>query len=186
MANDPAHSALSIEEFRSLRATIRERGHLRLIVSAITFVAWGSLLPTTSALSNSLAVLVPLVVLAGGFEVVFAAHVGVERVGRYLAAHYETTEGALPAWERTASKLGQDPSAATSVDPLFTRVFGIATLVNLIVTARAPWEPEVTQLIGLLLVAAAHVGFGLRLIKGLRFAQEQRLRDAEIFGRIAL
>lgn len=185
MAHQPL-SPLALEEFKALRATIRERGHLRLIVSTITFVAWATLASGVLPLTPLFALLVPLVVLAGGFEVVFAAHVGVERVGRYLAVNYETTEGVLPAWERTAARLGQDPRAATGIDPLFTRVFGIALLVNLVSLARVGWVPEVTHLIGVLLLIAAHLGFGLRLVRAQAFAQSQRTRDEELFRRAGL
>src|SRR5688572_14729222 len=43
MSIDPFRSELAHEEFRALRATIRERGTLRLLVVLITFVAWATL-----------------------------------------------------------------------------------------------------------------------------------------------
>lgn len=187
MTYDPHDSGLSHEEFRALRATIRERGHLRLIVSLITFVSWAMLLLGVALMpASSLTTMVPLVVLAAGFEVVFATHVGVERIGRYLAAHYETNAGRLPAWERTAMVVGQDPQAATGIDPLFARIFGIAMLLNLIPLGRADWSISGISLAGSLLVVAAHLGFAIRLVRARQFAQTQRGRDAALFERAGL
>jgi len=77
MSSDSPPS-LAVEEYRALRATIRERGTARWIVIALTFVAWGALssVDRVFAAAPSLT-LVPLVVLASGFETVFALHVGV-------------------------------------------------------------------------------------------------------------
>ena len=81
MATDP--TPLAVEEYRALRATIRERGTMRLVVALITFVAWAAgALAVVSWGSVSALALLPLLVLVAGFEVVFATHVGVERIGR--------------------------------------------------------------------------------------------------------
>ena len=74
---------------------------MRLIVVAITFVAWAALVLAVQVfVPIPLFSLVPLFVLAAGFEVVFATHVGIERIGRYVQVRYETNESDLPAWER--------------------------------------------------------------------------------------
>lgn len=58
---------------------------MRVIVMTITIVSWSGLALAVASLAVVPALgLLPLVVLAAGFEVVFAAHVGVERVGRFL------------------------------------------------------------------------------------------------------
>ena len=128
MTIDP--SALSVEEYRALRATIRERGTMRLVVTVITFVAWarhgrwdGRRVPVFG--------LVPLLVLVAGFEMVFATHVGVERIGRYLQVRYESADG-LPAWEHRRDGDRGRAGAGSGIDPLFASVFVIATLLNLI------------------------------------------------------
>src|SRR6185436_856611 len=98
--SDP--SQLAVEEYRALRATIRERGTIRLIVTVLTFVAWSALAVSVQALFATLPVmtLFPLMMLAIGFEVVFAAHVGVERIGRYLYVHHESADSRTsPCWE---------------------------------------------------------------------------------------
>src|SRR4051812_38040687 len=72
-------------EYTALRATIRERGTARVCIFAGGIVAWGAVATATAALASTpVSTLLPLVVLAAIFEAVFALHVGVERVGRYL------------------------------------------------------------------------------------------------------
>jgi hypothetical protein len=182
MPIDP--SALSLEEYRALRATIRERGTTRLVVSVITFVAWGALALGWSAVPAF--GLFPLLVLVAGFEVVFATHVGVERIGRYLQVHYETPEG-LPAWEHRAMEIGGRAAAGSGIDPLFSAVFIIATLLNLIpvglmsadegpmLAGRVPLELAVFGLL--------HLVFIGRVFQARRFAAGQRARDLELFQR---
>ena len=83
-----------------------------------------------------LAVVFPLLVLAGTFEAVFALHVGVERIGRYLQVFHDD------AWEQTAMAFGP-PLAGTGTDPLFAGLFGLATVCNflpVLVGGSAPAE----------------------------------------------
>ena len=92
--------SLHFEEYRALRSTIRERGSLRVIVIVITFSAWaGALLAASALFTIPLFSLVPLTVLAAGFETVFALHVAVERIGRYIHAHYEPLSATTAGWE---------------------------------------------------------------------------------------
>src|SRR5262245_51277 len=78
------------EQYRALRATIRERGTARVCVFLGGVAVWAAIAVTTGAISAPpIATLVPLLMLAATFEAVFALHVGVERVGRYLAVFYE-------------------------------------------------------------------------------------------------
>src|SRR3979490_1608477 len=89
-------------EDRELRATIRERGTARVYIFAGGIAAWGALTIATAALASTpLATLLPLLVLAAGFEGVFALHVGVERIGRYLQVFYEA-EDTGARWEHIA------------------------------------------------------------------------------------
>jgi hypothetical protein len=71
MVLDPAQT--SSEEYRELRATIRERGTARLFVMTITLVAWAGLALAIKALFFApVLMLVPLLLLATGFELGYA------------------------------------------------------------------------------------------------------------------
>jgi len=180
-------SPLSIEEYRALRATIRERGTARWIVIALTFVAWGAIASVDRLAAGAPALsLVPLVVLAAGFETVFALHVGVERVGRYLQVRYESPDGALPQWEHEAmASSGID--LRTGIDPLASWLFAAAAVLNLMpFLAIGLWFP-----IGhppgfafqFTLAAAATVLFLWRIFRARGIAAIQRDRDFEFFRR---
>jgi hypothetical protein len=78
------------DEYIALRATIRERGTARVCIFAGGLAAWAAASIATAALASTpVAVLLPLLVLAAAFEAVFALHVGVERIGRYLQVFHE-------------------------------------------------------------------------------------------------
>ena len=182
----PSTDAPAGDEYRALRATIRERGTTRLVVAAVTFFAWPiAAIAAVSADGGPWLTLLPLVTLWGGFEVVYQCHVGVERVGRYLQVRYENGID-LPAWEATAMRLGAISDAATGADPLFIRLFSVATLVNL-----APLAP-VTMTTGaataatvqLVITTILHITFCLRLAQGRRFAVAQRAKDLALFTRL--
>src|SRR5258706_16182976 len=73
------------EEFAALRSTIRDRGTVRMILLPVTFGLWAATaVATTAAIQPPIAALVPLLVLAAGFESLYALHVNVQRIGRYL------------------------------------------------------------------------------------------------------
>ncbi len=185
MTSDP--QALAAEEYRALRATIRERGSLRLLVAAITFVAWAALaFEVTTSSSLAVLALMPLVVLAGGHEVVLAAHVGVERIGRYLQVRFESPGAATgPQWEHLAMAVGPRASAGSGIDPLFSAMFILAALLNLIPvgllnpvdSVNVPGGPviELTVLVGL------HALFIGRVFAARRYAAGQRARDLALF-----
>ena len=66
----------------------------------------------------AISTLVPLLVLAAGFEAIFALHMNVERIGRYLQVFHEQDGG----WEHVAMRFGQRfPGAGP--DPLFAQLF---------------------------------------------------------------
>ena len=179
----PERPEFSLEEYKALRATIRERGTIRLIVTAITFVAWAALVLTlvSRAVVPALG-LIPLVVLLAGFEVIFALHVGVERVGRFLQVHYETP-GALPAWETTAMGLGKQPGGTGGLDALFGWVFAIATLLNFATSALLTLGGLEGTFVELLVIGLLHLLFVIRLLNARRFAAGQRQRDLEWFAK---
>ena len=159
-----------LEEYRALRATIRERGSLRVAVFAAGMIAWAAITVATAALASTpLAVLLPLLILAATFEAVFALHVGVERVGRYLAVFYDDQ------WERVAMGFGRPAGGARS-DALFAVPFFLAALFNFgPVIVLHPIGAE------LVFVGGAHVLFALRLLAGRLAASKQRAIDRDRF-----
>jgi hypothetical protein len=158
------------EEYRALRATIRERGSLRVGVFAGGLVAWAAITVATAALASTpLAVLLPLLVLGATFEAVFALHVGVERVGRYLAVFHDDR------WERAAMAFGRPVGMAKS-DALFGVPFFLATLFNFApIVVLHPIGAE------LVFVGGAHLLFALRLLAARIAASKQRAIDGDRF-----
>jgi hypothetical protein len=119
-----------------------------------------------------LATLLPLLVLAATFEAVFALHVGVERIGRYLQVFY------ADAWERTAMAFGA-PLAGTGADPLFALFFGLATVFNfapLLLVGPATSE--------LVVIGGAHALLLWRIAVARRAASRQRASDLARFQRL--
>src|SRR5438067_13911298 len=110
------------QEYSALRATIRERGTARFCIFAGGIVGWGALATASAAVASTpIATLLPLLVLACLFETIFALHVGVERVGRYVQVFYETDEGDA-RWEHAGMAFGR-PSGAVAIDALFSMPF---------------------------------------------------------------
>lgn len=164
-------------EFAALRATIRERGTVRLILTWATFVAWAALLVATVAWTVvPAAVLVPLLVLAAGFETTFAIHTGVERVGRYLQVFYEKHAGERAGprgWETMALRYGQ--RFAGGPDPLFSVLFVIAAVLNYFPVMGAGVMVERVSL------GVFHALVVARVIVAQRRAARQRDEDLERF-----
>ena len=158
-----------------MRRTIQQRGTARMLVLPIIFVGWaGTAIATAAVITVAISTLVPLLVLVAGFEAVFALHVNVERIGRYLQVFHETGSEA-PGWEHVAMRFGQRfPGAGP--DPLFSRLFVLATSVNFLPAALG-WEniPE------LVVLAILHLLFINRIRVGRSFAAVQRDRDRERF-----
>lgn len=170
------------QEFAALRATIRERGSLRITLVVATMATWGGLTVATSALVGTpVATLIPLLVLAAGFEAIFALHVGVERIGRYLQVEYEGLEGG-PAWEHAAMRFGatQGPPAGR-VDPLFSAAFAFAAVLNLVpvvlMTVGVPGG-----LIELAAFGLIHAAFIARVLSARSFARTQRALDLALLS----
>jgi hypothetical protein len=113
-------------------------------------------------------------VLAAIFEVVFTLHVGVERIGRYLAVFHEsTTETAR--WEHTAIAFGR-PAGAASGDPLFVVMFLLAGVFNM--TPALLLQPIPVELV---FVGGAHTLFILRVLVARHTALRQRAIDQARF-----
>jgi hypothetical protein len=177
-------------EYTELRATIRERGTARICIFAAGLAAWGALTVATAALASTpLATLLPLLVLAAVFEAIFALHIGVERIGRYLQVFYEASGGAAgPAavtrsWEHAAMSFGR-PRGAVGVDALFTIIFVLAAVFN--VAPALILEPTRAEQV---FVGGAHALFIIRLIaaragarsqRGVDLARFRELRDAAV------
>lgn len=170
-------------EFRELRATIRERGSLRVLVFVLGLASW-ALVWAWLASSPFLPFisLVPLALLAGVFEAVNALHVGVERIGRYLEVFHEgmpapalddVSEGAR--WETTMTAFGRRFGGG-SPDPLFSGVFATAVLLNVLPVAML--RPKTTEWVFFGLLHLAVLG---RLVRSRRRAAEQRAADLDAF-----
>jgi hypothetical protein len=158
------------DEYRALRATIRTRGTTRVCVFLAGLGIWAGLITATSALIPvPWATLIPLLVLATTFESVFALHVGVERVGRYLQVFHDDV------WEQTAMAVGA-PLAGTGSDPLFVILFGLAACLNFVPVLVAGAVP-----IELVVVGAAHLSFFVRLLVARQASGRQRASDLQRF-----
>src|SRR6478672_4262826 len=156
-----------------MRATIRERGTARMVLLPIIFVGWaGTAVATAAVITVAVSTLVPLLILVAGFEAVFALHVNVERIGRYLQVFHEGEES---GWETTVSRFAQQfPGAA--LDPLFSRLFVLATSVNFLPAALG-WE----NMAELVVLAALHLVFINRVRLARSFVASQRAEDLQRF-----
>jgi hypothetical protein len=168
------------EEFVALRATIRDRSALRVVIFLLAVAAWGIALGNqTTLIPLPIASLVPLLLLAAGVEAVASLHVGVERIGRYVQARFESDpapHGIGPAWERTMMDWGQR-FPRTGTDPLFSVIFLLAVLLNYIPVylAVGVWTTPAG------LVAVLH-GFAIwRILYVRAWARRQRGADLARF-----
>jgi hypothetical protein len=172
------------DEYRALRATIRERGTARVCIFVAGIAAWTAATIATAALASSpVASLLPLLLLACVFEAVFALHVGVERIGRYLQVFHEGSgapggSGAFIGWEHVAMAFGRTRGAATT-DALFTVPFLLASLFNL--APALLLNPIRSELI---FVGGGHALFVLRLVVARLAAGRQRAIDLERFQQL--
>ncbi|HYT73815.1 MAG TPA: hypothetical protein VEL79_03610 [Vicinamibacterales bacterium] len=162
------------EEFAALRATIRERGTARMILLPVAFGLWAAAaIATTAAVALPIAALLPLLILAAGFEAIYALHVNVERIGRYLQVFHEPDGG----WEHVAMTFGQR-FPARGLDPLFSTLFLIATALNYLPVALGATVPELVVAGLFHLLLAFHIGTARSR------ASKQRQLDLERFRAI--
>ena len=162
-------------EYTALRDTIRERGSLRMCAILIALAAWGALaLGLLAAQLAGVATMVPVVVLASGFEISFFIHTGVERVGRYIQVFYEE-ERNTTAWETSAMNYGN--SFPGGLDPLFITLFASAAVVNFVSTLGLSTRRPGWILISFLV----HLAFGWRLVNARHLSSSQRATDLERF-----
>jgi hypothetical protein len=159
------------EEFAALRATIRERGTVRMVLLPVSITAWAATaVATTAAVSLPIAALIPLVVLAAGFEAIYALHVNVERIGRYLQVFHETPDG----WEHISMLYG-DRFPGRARDAVFSAIFLTATALNYLPVALGGDQYE------LIAAGVFHLLLGLHIGTARRRASNQRVRDLERF-----
>jgi hypothetical protein len=178
------------DEYIALRATIRERGTARVCIFAGGIAAWtAATIATASLASAPIATLLPLILLAAVFEAVFALHIGVERIGRYMQVFHEGPGGSGGSggpggpggpggWEHAAMAFGR-PKGAASTDPLFIAIFLLAALFNMApALLLAPTPVELT------FVGGAHALFALRLVVARHAAGAQREIDLDRFEQL--
>jgi hypothetical protein len=169
-------TARAQDEYRALRATIRERGTARICLFCGGFVGWGAISVATAALATTpLATLLPLLVLAAVFEGIYALHIGVERIGRYVQAFHEDAD---PGWEEAAMAFGR-PKGAASLDALFALPFVLAVTVNL--GPALYLTPTIEEII---FVSGAHALFVVRLFFARATAARQRAVDLARFAEL--
>src|SRR4026208_1353550 len=128
------------DEFRALRGTIQLRGTVRMVVVPVVFVGWAATAVAPAAvITVAVSTLVPLLLLVAGFEAVFALHVNVARISHSLKVHHATDGRQAADFYHRAGRKGPDP--------LFSRLFVLATSVNFLPAALG-WEnlPELTIL----------------------------------------
>ena len=169
-----------LDEYRALRATIRERGTARVCLFVVGLALWvGLVLATTATMSVPVATLLPLLFLAALFEALFALHTGVERIGRYLQVFYEGGhETTTRRWEQTAMVFGRAASPR-SPDPIFAWFFLLAAFGNFATSVLAGSVPVEWTVIG-----AAHIVFVVRVILARRRAAGQRASDRARFEQL--
>ncbi|PWT81435.1 MAG: hypothetical protein C5B57_10460 [Blastocatellia bacterium] len=168
-----------VEEYRALRATIRERGSVRIYLFVAVLAAWAAAtIATTTLVTLPVATLLPLLLLAGGFEAIFQLHTGVERIGRYLQVFYGDVDDSVPVreWERTAMDYGR--SFPGGSDSLFTLFFFFATVINFVPVMLAVPEPQPIELV---VAGGVHALFAGRLVIARRYSGRQRALDLERF-----
>jgi len=189
---DPAALAhrlrLREEEYAALRATIRERGTRRMTLVVASLASWAllALLSNDASWPTPLWTLVPLIVLVAGFEAGFVMHVGVERIGRYLQVEYERGPRS-PGWEHAAMRFGTVPAPAGGrTDPLFSVVFILGVALNTIPTVQqllagvvmlsdGQWQHP--SVVGVSIVALAHLAVIVRILRARAYAAQQRALD---------
>lgn len=159
------------QEYAALRATIRERGTIRMLLLPAVFAIWAAVaIATITSIQLPMAAILPLVVLAAGFEAIYALHINVERIGRYLQVFHEPSGG----WEHVAMEFGHR-FPGRGPDALFSALFLIATAINYLPVALGGSTSELVAGGLLHLLLAVHIGTARNR------ASEQRQQDLERF-----
>ncbi len=163
-------------EYEAMRATIRQRGTARMVLMPAALVGWAALtIGAAAVITVALGTLIPLLVLVAAFESVFALHVNVERIGRYLQVFHERAHA---GWEHVTMDYARRHPGGGS-DPLFGRVFIFATSVNFFPAALGGESWEVA------IVAGCHFAFIYRVRKAQSLAASIRAEDLQRFEGLA-
>lgn len=178
---------LSQEEYRQLRAAIRERGSLKTVLFLVTMGVWAAVgVLVTAFIPLPLASLIPLILLASGFEAMHQLHIGAERIGRYLLVRYESASASAiggstpsPMWERSIAAFGTGHRPSTRpADALFSWIFASAVILNFLVGALGATAAEMTG------IGAIHALIVARVFMARRAASHQRAEDQKRFEEI--
>jgi hypothetical protein len=171
-----------LAEYRVLRDTIRQRGTLRMALIPVIFIGWAATAIATAAIITvAISTLVPLLVLVAGFETVFAFHINVERIGRYIQAFHEKKDEKEDqkeeGWEHVAMAFGQRLKSGAT-DPLFSQLFVFGISLNFLPVALGGEMPEIVVLGVLHLLAV----FRIRMAR--RTSNRQREEELRVFENI--
>lgn len=162
------------DEYLAMRNTIRERGTARMVLLPIVFIGWAAAaIATAAVITVAISTLIPLLVLAAGFEAIFALHVNVERVGRYLQVFHEPEDDG--GWEHVAMRFAER-FPGSGPDPLFGRLFALTGSVNFLPAALGGSTLEIV------IVAALHLAFLYRIRSARALAARQRAEDLERYS----
>jgi hypothetical protein len=167
------------DEYNALRATIRERGTTRVWIVLIGTLGWATVaLASAAVAAPPLLTLLPLLVLATTFEITFALHTGVERVGRYIQVFFEE-RGGTSGWEHRIMEFGRSGKPRVSTDPLFARGFLLGVVLNLVTAVATGPVPIEWAVLGV-----AHALLIVRILIARRQAAGQRAADLARFREI--
>ena len=145
-----------------------------MVLVPLTFIGWAATAVATAAvITVALSTLVPLLILAAGFDAIFALHMNVERIGRYIQVFHEREGG----WEHVAMNYGRR-FPASGPDPLFAQLFVFGVSVNFIPAALGGEPIEVA------VIAAAHLLVVYRIRSGRSAAARQRVDDLQRFEQL--
>ena len=162
-----------LREYEALRETIRQRGTIRMALVPAIFIGWAATAVATGAvITVAVSTLVPLLILVAGFEAIFALHMNVERIGRYLQVFHEQGGG----WENVAAAYGQRFPGSGLPDPLFAQIFVCAISVNFL-----PVVLGYEYAVELAIVLVPHLIAVYRVRMGRGASARQRTEDLERF-----
>jgi hypothetical protein len=161
-------------EYRAMRETIRQRGTARMVLVPVTFIGWAATAGAMAAvITVAVSTVVPLLVLAAGFEAVYALHINVERIGRYLQVFHEADGG----WEQVAMHYGRR-FPGSGPDPLFARLFIFGVSVNFLPAVLIGDPVEVG------VIAVVHLALIYRIRMAGKAAGRQRAEDLERYTQL--
>jgi hypothetical protein len=176
--------AIQLEEFRALRASVRERAIARVLLLAMTWLGWAALATAIMLVVPApLLLTVPLVVLLAAFEVNLGTVRSAERVSNYLRVVFEERR-AVPGWETASADLARRYPASAG-DPLFLWVFVAVLSANYVCVVIAipetvdPTARAREDSLDLALVTALHLSLVLRFVLARRSLHTGRARDLE-------